>query len=420
MRSKLDLLTCESIITPEQAYCLGGIISAAKNYVDNGRTCWVLPVIHNPVKGREEKELQAQKIDQHRKILEKIVKKLSGKPLLKPHPAYRAVLPGNKRGFAFSFSTEQYLTFDELLDFVKRLINPAGNSIKQAFVIGAFDGRCSFDKNSKMITLDCLTQTGTEYIKELLARFSISCNYNTARQRKENYDDRKPQLRINSRDVPVFMKEFGLISTVKREIIASYSTTGSIPQKSDTLPGLHIIIGLSFGSRKIPLPDQDTVEVEHAEEEKLQHAVSRKKHVRREPKGYAGKPKVKKALEDRSGGRKVYPRNAETSLNALILAEYKCECDGTHETFIRKKDGTPYTEPHHLIPLSCHAFFDVSLDTEENIVSLCSNCHNKLHYGRDIEEMLHTLYNARKDHLTKVGIDISFSDLLRIYKKQTI
>lgn len=26
MRSKLDLLTCESIITPEQAYCLGGII----------------------------------------------------------------------------------------------------------------------------------------------------------------------------------------------------------------------------------------------------------------------------------------------------------------------------------------------------------------------------------------------------------
>lgn len=44
----------------------------------------------------------------------------------------------------------------------------------------------------------------------------------------------------------------------------------------------------------------------------------------------------------------------------------------------------------------------------------------KLHYGRDIEEMLHTLYNARKDHLTKVGIDISFSDLLRIYKKQTI
>ena len=65
-------------------------------------------------------------------------------------------------------------------------------------------------------------------------------------------------------------------------------------------------------------------------------------------------------------------------------------------------------------------FFDVSLDTEENIVSLCSNCHNKLHYGRDIEEMLHTLYNARKDHLTKVGIDISFSVLLRIYKKQTI
>lgn len=36
MRSKLDLLTCESIITPEQAYCLGGIISLQQ------KTMWTM------------------------------------------------------------------------------------------------------------------------------------------------------------------------------------------------------------------------------------------------------------------------------------------------------------------------------------------------------------------------------------------
>ena len=76
--------------------------------------------------------------------------------------------------------------------------------------------------------------------------------------------------------------------------------------------------------------------------------------------------------------------------------------------------------PHHLVPLSCHSSFEVSLDVEENIVSLCSNCHNKLHYGRDIEETLRILYDARSSLLAKAGIDISFPNLLRIYKKQTI
>lgn len=418
MSSKLDVLTQETAISPEQAYCLGGIISAAKNYVDKGRTYWALPVIHNPVKGNEIKDAQTLKINRHKKALKQIVRELGGQSVSETKPEYRAVIPGNKRGFAFSFWTEQYVTFENLFAFVKQIINPADDHVKRAFVIGAFDGRCSFDKNSKMITLDCLTQTGTEYITDLLTAFNITYNYNTARQRIEDYDDRKPQLRINSRDVPVFMKEFGLISTIKREIIANHSKAGAIIQESDMLPGLNVIIGLSFVQRKIQLPDQTNMEAERVEEEKLQHAVSRKKCGRKNPKGYNGKPQSKKALEDRPGGHKVYPRDEETSLNALRIAEHKCECDRTHETFIRKKDGTPYTEPHHLVPLSCHASFDVSLDVEENIVSLCSHCHNKLHYGRDIKETLRTLYEARNEYLAKAGIDISFSELLRIYKEQ--
>ena len=118
------------------------------------------------------------------------------------------------------------------------------------------------------------------------------------------------------------MKEIGLISIVKSEVIASRSTSGSIPQKiSNVLPGLQVIIGLSFCQRTIQLPAQAALEAENAEDEKLQYAVSKKVHDRKAPESYTGKPKVKKALEDRPGGRKIYPRDEKTSLNALRLAK---------------------------------------------------------------------------------------------------
>lgn len=60
--------------------------------------------------------------------------------------------------------------------------------------------------------------------------------------------------------------------------------------------------------------------------------------------------------------------------------------------------------------------FSVSLDVEENIVSLCSNCHNLLHYGRDYLSLLKRLYESRKNLLKKVGIDITFERLVQMYQ----
>lgn len=74
-------------------------------------------------------------------------------------------------------------------------------------------------------------------------------------------------------------------------------------------------------------------------------------------------------------------------------------------------------EPHHLIPLSEQANFPVSLDVEANIVSLCSTCHNCVHYGIDKEkfEILYSLFESRKDRLAKCGIHITFNDLINMY-----
>lgn len=76
----------------------------------------------------------------------------------------------------------------------------------------------------------------------------------------------------------------------------------------------------------------------------------------------------------------IYPRKKYESKNALKRAQYLCEVDKAHFVFKLRNSPTNYTEPHHLIPLSAHRDFpEIDLDREQNIVSLCSNCHNLLH-----------------------------------------
>lgn len=114
-------------------------------------------------------------------------------------------------------------------------------------------------------------------------------------------------------------------------------------------------------------------------------------------------------------GHKSYKRDKKKAINALRKAKFKCEISSEHPTFIRRNSDQNYTEPHHLIPLRFSDDFPVSLDIEENIISLCSNCHNQLHYGRDICPLLEKLYNARKDVLKQAGIDITLENLFKMY-----
>lgn len=130
---------------------------------------------------------------------------------------------------------------------------------------------------------------------------------------------------------------------------------------------------------------------------------------------YANIPKQKRdALI--YNGIKLFPRSRQCAINAMMHAGYCCEVNTDHDTFIRKNSLVNYVEPHHLIPISNSDDFSVSLDIEENIVVLCSNCHNLLHYGKDYQPVLRKLYEMRKNELKKAGIDISFEKLLYYYK----
>lgn len=132
---------------------------------------------------------------------------------------------------------------------------------------------------------------------------------------------------------------------------------------------------------------------------------------------YLMKPREKKSAKT-VGEYSIYRRDKEIAFNALINANFECEIDSSHKSFISKKTNKKYMEVHHLIPLAYADIFEYSLDVEENIVSLCSNCHNQIHYGKDSNILIEKLYNDRKDLLKLVGLDITLEELLKMYETE--
>ncbi|WP_343498223.1 HNH endonuclease, partial [Enterobacter cloacae] len=124
----------------------------------------------------------------------------------------------------------------------------------------------------------------------------------------------------------------------------------------------------------------------------------------------------KAAIEVKNG--LSYPRSKSVSKNALNKADYKCEINCDHPTFRRRNSPLNYTEPHHIVPMSKQDYFENSLDVEENIISLCCNCHKQIHLGKGFEDMLRKIYAERKDVLKKAGIEILLEDLILFYKME--
>lgn len=119
-----------------------------------------------------------------------------------------------------------------------------------------------------------------------------------------------------------------------------------------------------------------------------------------------------------SGKRNIYPRDLVVARRALARAAHLCEADPSHTSFLRRNSRFLYMEPHHLIPISCTDYFGVNLDREQNIFSLCSNCHNQIHYGRkeDVRALISKLFSARAEELCGIlGRTISVDEIYQIY-----
>ena len=109
-------------------------------------------------------------------------------------------------------------------------------------------------------------------------------------------------------------------------------------------------------------------------------------------------------------------RSPMIARQSMEIANYKCEYDPGHETFTTN-NGKPFVEAHHLIPIKEQERFKFYLDNSANIVVLCPNCHKAIHHGSDDirEKMLRKLFYARIEKLESKGIELTFSQLKKMY-----
>jgi len=76
----------------------------------------------------------------------------------------------------------------------------------------------------------------------------------------------------------------------------------------------------------------------------------------------------------------AYRRNADVIAERLSQANGVCDHCNKPAPFIRK-NGDPYLEVHHTIPLSEHGE-----DVLSNTMALCPNCHKEAHFGENWKE----------------------------------
>lgn len=121
--------------------------------------------------------------------------------------------------------------------------------------------------------------------------------------------------------------------------------------------------------------------------------------------------------DPKTGSRTYYERDPNVSRRALKKANYSCELDPSHTTFINEVSGKPYYEPHHLIPISKQNEFTTSLDIENNIISLCPNCHRAVHLSEKSmrKKLISNMFQKRKALLKANQIEINLEKLLEMY-----
>ena len=76
--------------------------------------------------------------------------------------------------------------------------------------------------------------------------------------------------------------------------------------------------------------------------------------------------------------RSWYERSRTISQYVLSRAKGICEACDQPAPFIRKRDGTPYLEPHHTTRLA-----DEGLDHPATVGAICPTCHRRIHSGLD-------------------------------------
>ena len=125
-----------------------------------------------------------------------------------------------------------------------------------------------------------------------------------------------------------------------------------------------------------------------------------------------------KQYEDVKNKIRCKPRNPNVISNVLEKNNYSCFFNEEHKTF-PSVNRPNYVEGHHIIPVSLNDSFKEELDCEENVISLCPNCHKAMHYSKNEYKEDLLLYILENNEEFK-KFNLSPEDLKEIYFNKTV
>lgn len=72
----------------------------------------------------------------------------------------------------------------------------------------------------------------------------------------------------------------------------------------------------------------------------------------------------------------LFDRNPDVVAEVLDRAGNRCGRCGNEAPFVKRSNGRPYLEVHHVVPLA-----QGGKDSVDNAIAACPNCHREQHYG---------------------------------------
>ena len=128
-------------------------------------------------------------------------------------------------------------------------------------------------------------------------------------------------------------------------------------------------------------------------------------------------PRQAPKRKSKGSSNKGYRGNPRIGRGALEVANFTCENNKNHKSFISGKTRKKYMEPHHLIPISYQYAFEWDIDITSNLICLCPQCHKQFHHGTaaDKKDLIQKFFDRRKADLKQCGIEINIDELKAFY-----
>ena len=288
----------------------------------------------------------------------------------------------------------------------KWLINLPLN-IKDKFISGVMDGRSSDDGGS-LIALDIEPQKAHPSIirRKLLKLNDVLgsiFNYNP-RLLQELSSGKNDQFRFSKK---YYMYKYGMFVPFKIDYyIKKYNLN-----TTDYIISDNFLLDTRYQNVKCSFKQSDNLEINNLAINIHNDTISQL------DKSLLINKYRSKFFDDNDSDDEVLNASINVKNYAKAKANYLCEYNNSHETFISKGNYARYVEGHHLIPFSKRKQFDLNIDIEENIIALCPNCHRKIHHAIDQEKylLINKLYALRFTSLVNKGINVSISILYEYY-----